>query len=473
MNNPAGQARQGGPTAAIIAGCAVFCLVLFLPVILNDGDTLWQVRTGEWIIDNRMVPASDPFSFTAGDRRWFAHEWLSEVLMALAFRLAGLPGVMALAAAACGLAAGVMLRVLRRFLSAKHAAEALILGACLAAPSLLARPHLLAWPALVLWCGGLVTARANRTAPNPALLLAMLAWVNMHGSFMAGLLLPFPFALEAMLDPGADRRRVAAAWGGFIAAACATALLNPDGLAGLLFPFHMLGMTSLAWIGEWKPFDFARFQPLEIMILVGLAAGLSGRLTVPPVRLLMILGLLHAALTHVRNQQLLGLIGTLILAEPVGIRLALGSAAPLGPAWRAIARGAAVAAVVALCLRVLLPLGPDRSGEAFAATIRSLPDGLTGQPVLNDYTLGGKLIFAGVRPFIDSRADLYGDAFLTRYHRILFLDRAELDRTLSAYRIAWTIFAEGSVVIDMMDQKPDWHRIPVGGGLVVHARANP
>jgi hypothetical protein len=467
MDIPAGR-----PAAAVIAGSVVFCLVLFLPVILNDGDTLWQVRTGEWILDHWTVPHTDPFSFTAGDKRWFAHEWLAEALMALAFRLGGLPGVMALAAAACGVAAGLMLHVLRRFLSGMHAIEALVLAACLAAPSLLARPHLLAWPALVLWCGGLVTARANRTAPSPALLPAMLAWVNLHGSFMAGLLLPFAFALEALLDRGADRRRVVLRWGGFIIAAWATALLNPDGLAGVLFPFRMLGMSSLAWIGEWKPTDFSRDTTLEAVLLGGLAFGLSGRITLPPVRLVLILSLLHAALTHVRNQQLLGIVGTLALAEPVGLRLALGRAAPLGRAWRRVATGSLAVAAVALCLRLALPLGPERSGAAFAAVIDAVPEALRRQPVLNDYALGGKLIFAGVRPFIDSRADLYGDDFLARYHRIVFLDRAELERTLAEYHIAWTIVAEDSPVVDMMDRELGWHRLPVGAGVVVHVRGD-
>jgi hypothetical protein len=35
--------------------------------------------------------------------------------------------------------------------------------------------------------------------------------------------------------------------------------------------------------------------------------------------------------------------------------------------------------------------------------------------VLNTYGFGGYLIFSGVRPFIDGRSDMYGDAFFMRY----------------------------------------------------------
>ena len=462
------------PSVAM-AGCLVFALVLFLPTILNDSDTLWQITTGEWILDHHTVPATDPFSFTAGDRHWYAHEWLAETLMGLAFRIGGMLGVMVLAAAACGLAAAVLLHHLRRFLSSKYAVEALILAMCSAAPSLLARPHLLAWPCLVLWCGGLVTARADRRAPHAALLPVMLLWVNLHGSFMLGLLLPIGFMIEALLDPGINRRAVFGAWTRFILAAWAVALLNPDGLGGLLFPIHLLGMHSLAWIGEWVPTDFAHLQVLEVMILAGLALGFSGKMTVPPIRLLMLLGLVHAALSHARNQQLLGIVGTLVLAEPIGAsliaaKLARGHAAPLGPAWRRVSAGAALIAVVALLVRVALPLSPQRSGAAFAGTLDAVPQAMRAQPVLNEYGLGGALIFNGVRPFIDGRADLYGDEFLTRYHRIVFLDHAELERALSEYQIAWTIFPAGHALIPVMDAMPGWQRLTEVNGSTIHAR---
>ena len=183
-------ARRTARSNVVIAGCLVFALVLFLPPILNDGDTLWQIRTGAWILDHHAIPAIDPFSFTAGNRPWFAHEWLAETLLALAFRAGGMQGVMVLAAGATGVTAALLLHYLRRFLPGIYAVMALIVALCNAGPSLLARPHLLAWPCLVLWCGSLVTARANRIVPSFALLPVMALWVNLHGSFMLGLLLP-------------------------------------------------------------------------------------------------------------------------------------------------------------------------------------------------------------------------------------------------------------------------------------------
>lgn len=306
----------------------------------------------------------------------------------------------------------------------------------------------------------------------------MLLWVNLHGSFLLGLLLPGAFMIEALFDPGADRPRVLIHWAGFTLAAWAVALFNPDFLAGVLFPIRLVGMSSLAWIGEWQPAGFGRgIQPLEIIILVGLALGFSGKIRLPPIRLLILLGLVHGALSHIRHQQLLGIVGVLVLAEPFGSSPGRGGAEAAGDfvarrAWRRLIPCAALVALAALAGRMALPLGPERSGAAFAATLDRLPPSLRARPVLNEYSLGGSLIFNGIRPFIDSRADLYGDAFLTRYSRIIRPDRAELARALSDYGIAWTIFPAASPLVGVLDHEPGWRRLVKADGIVIHTREN-
>jgi hypothetical protein len=468
---PAAMAQvEGLDPAVIIAGCLMFALVLFLSAILNDGDTLWQIRTGAWILDHRAIPPIDPFSFTAGDRPWFAHEWLAETLMALAFRAGGLQGIMVLAAGAVGLTAAVLLHHLRRFLPGLYVLVALIVALSNAAPSMLARPHLLAWPCLALWCGSLVTARARRTVPSFALLPVMVLWVNLHGSFMLGLLLPGAFMIEALFDPSANRYRVLICWTRFMLAAWAVALLNPDLLAGVLFPIHLVGMKSLAWIGEWRPTEFSGIQPLEVIIIAGLALGFSGKVRLPLIRLLMLLGLIHGALSHARHEQLLGILGVLIVAEPFGVSLGRGCAEASGRAWRGLAAVAVLVALAALAGRIALPMGPEHTGAAFAATLDRVPPALRAQPVLNEYGLGSQLIFNGVRPFIDSRADLYGDAFLIRYHQIIVANCVELERALSEYGIVWTIFPSDYPIVQVLDQEPEWRRLIDADGVVIHTR---
>jgi hypothetical protein len=117
-----------------------------------------------------------------------------------------------------------------------------------------------------------------------------------------------------------------------------------------------------------------------------------------------------------------------------------------------------------------VPMGPERTGETFAAMLDHVPADLRAKPVLNDYSVGGGLIFQGVRPFIDSRADLYGDAFLADYRKIVWPDRAALERALTEYRIAWTIFPSEDRVVAVMDREPGWRRLYAADGLVIHTR---
>lgn len=469
---PASRPGLGEPRwdlVAVACFCLIFAAVLAVPAIFNDPDTYWHIRTGDWVIAHHAIPTTDPFGFAAGVRHWFSHEWLSQVLLALAFRAGGWFGVWVLAAAAAGIAAAVLMRHLRIFLNDIDATVAWFLACCLGAPSMLARPHLLAWPCLAIWCAGLTVARAERRPPSWLLLPVMLVWVNLHGSFMAGLLLPFALAVEAWFDPEADRRRVAMGWGKFIAAAWAVALANPAFISGVLFPFNMLQMHSLSWIDEWTPSDFSHLDPLEVAILALLLLGFASPVRLPPIRLLLLVALVHSALAHGRNEQLLGIIGACLLAEPIGVGLARGrSSRP--PRWLAPAGG--VLAVAALVVRLFVPLDPIHANTRFAAAMAAVPSELRARPVLNDYGYGGRLIFLGIRPFVDGRADMYGDAFLTRYRQATMDGGEALAALLSDYAIDWTVFPANSRMSGFMDARPGWHRLEDRDGIAVYVRVD-
>jgi hypothetical protein len=91
-------------------------------------------------------------------------------------------------------------------------------------------------------------------------------------------------------------------------------------------------------------------------------------------------------------------------------------------------------------------------------------------PVLNDYAFGGYLIWIGVKPFIDSRADLYGSEFLSNYAALATPDKNALASTLAHYHVRWTIFAAGAPVVKLLDAMPGWHRLYADRIAVVHVR---
>src|SRR5687767_2579322 len=52
--------------------------------VLQDGDTLWHIAAGQWILQHAAIPAQDVYSHTMRGAAWTAHEWLSEVILAAA-----------------------------------------------------------------------------------------------------------------------------------------------------------------------------------------------------------------------------------------------------------------------------------------------------------------------------------------------------------------------------------------------------
>jgi hypothetical protein len=457
---------------SLAAALGAWCAALFAPPFLNDADTWWHVATGRWILGHGAVPQADPFSHTMSGAPWVAHEWLSELLMALAWLAAGWSGVVMLFGAAVALAVGLLAWRLRRQLSPLPAFLVLLLAAACVAPGFLARPHVLVLAVLLPWVLGLIEAAEQGGRPPWRLLPLMALWANLHASFILGLALVPPFAWEAL--PATPLRRAATArrWALFLLAAVGMALLTPQGWHGLVFPFQLTGMQHLLDIGEWRPPDFSRFQPLELALLALLYVALTRGLVLPLPRLLILLCLLHMTLGHQRYQLQLGLIGAAILAAPLG--RALGEAAP-GDARGAAPPRWACAGVLALALaagaaRLAWPLQRGDSPNAPVSALRQVPESVRRTPVLNDYGFGGFLIFSGVRPFIDGRADMYGDRFLADYVAALKPDPAAFQALVERYGVRWIILGAGSPALGMIDALPQWHRLYADGTAVVYLR---
>jgi hypothetical protein len=447
---------------------AAFAVVLFAPAVLGDGDTYWHIAAGRWMLDNQAVLRIDPFSYTFAGHPWQTHEWLAEIVMALAYVGAGWSGVVLLFGVAAALTAGLLAHHLSRRLGGLTLIVTLVLSLACVAGSLLARPHLLALPLLEMWTAGLLVAREEGRAPSWKLLPLMVLWANLHSSFLIGLVLILPFALEAMQEEAP--RRAARSWAVFAALALLAAMLTPHGIYGLIFPFKLMAMPSLQLIGEWAPTNFQTFQPLAIAVAVALYVLLSRGAKVKPLRLLILLGLLYLALIHLRHHMLIAIVGPLILAEPLA--LALQASAP-GATPR---HGAAVALVFAVCLGVLtalrlwLPLERADGATTPATALAHVPAALLRSPVLNDYAFGGYLIFSDVRPFIDSRAELYGEKFLDCYVKMVRPDKPALQAALAKYRVRWTIFAADNPAAGAMDAMAGWHRLYADRWAVVHVR---
>ena len=476
--SPAGSLGRSAWTP-VAAALLLFSLTLLSPAILNDGDTFWHIAAGDWILAHRAVPTVDPFTFSFGGAPWTAHEWLSEVLLALSFLLGGWSGVVVLTAAAVAATIFIFIRRLARDLDGAALLCVAALGFGLVAGSLLARPHVFALPALAAWAAGLLSARDRDEAPSLALLPVMTLWSNLHGSFIFGLALIGPFALEAMLAAPPEKWIASArGWILFGLLAVGAALINPLGIEALLFPIRLMGQKSLAGVGEWRPEAFDHVGPMEIALLALLGFALLRPLRVAPVRLLLLIGLIHLALHHTRHGMLLGLLAPMILARPIAEALAktpeTHAQEPDAPRRLTHVQAAlALALFVALAgVRLALPVARADGPMAPISAVATVPAELRARPVLNHYDFGGYLIFSGIRPYVDGRADLFGDAFLDNFDRIAAGNAKALDAAIEKDAIVWTIFPPSSAVVRTLDARPGWKRIYADRDAIIHARAD-
>jgi len=454
-------------------GLVIFAVLLWATAMFNDGDTFWHLVAGNWIIDHGTIPHTDPFSFTFAGKPWLMHEWLSELLMATVFRLFGWSGLAVLTAAAGGLTVWLVARAAARWLGGLALWLTILLGLGMIAPHFLVRPHILVLPLLALWCGELVEARSDNRQPGWWLIAVMILWANMHGSFLFGLCLVAPFALEASLAvPRAECRPVIIGWGSFGLVALIACLLTPHGIEGLLFPIKLLIMPGISGVTEWATSDLSKPSMLEIGLLGAVFVIVRQRADVPLLRLLILLALVHLTFKHSRQEMMLGLMGVLLLAEPLG-RTFTGTMngrpgqRPSSPIALILA---SVFVIVLMSVRLALLVTEPRTENTPVEALAAVPETLRTQPVLNHYDVGGYLIWKGVRPFIDGRTDMYGADFFAAYNQAVGPNQAALEKILRDYRIQWTLLRNDTGAAAIMDRLPGWKRLYTDKHFVVYVR---
>lgn len=458
--------------------------------LLLDGDTYWHIAAGQWVLRNGTVPKVDPFSHTKLGSTWTAHEWLSEVIMAAAHQIGGWDFVVIITSVAFAVAIALLMRALLSWFEPIYALLFAALAVSMTSGHLLARPHMLAIPLMIIWTIELVRASEAKRSPRWWMLPVMTVWANLHGGFTLGIALACAIAVEALLNATPEERSATAkTWGVFLALALVSALLTPHGVQGILFTWQLMFQLpyALERVGEWHSPNFHTFQPMELWLLGGLALVMHQGLRLPPIRLLLLIGLLHLALKHQRNVELVGLLAPLFLASPFAAqwRLAQQSKQHLESADRVfnlLARPAGRSAVLAslvLLLAASLYSAAARQlvlpeTAAPAAAVRAVQQAGVKGRVLNSYGSGGYLIYVGIPVFIDGRADMYGDSLLREYIEALELRTSDgLVKLLAKYQIDWTLLEPDNSAVALLDHLPQWRRLYEDKTAVVHVRVSP
>jgi len=454
-------------------GVGVYALVLMVgPALLQDSDTYWQIAVGQWILDHHALPRVDIYSFTKAGEPWVSSSWLAQVLYATSYNLAGWTGPVVLAAGCIAVAFALLTHILGRRIPAAFAVTVAIAALVLSKGHFLARPHVLVLPVMLAWAYGLMSASERGRAPSPWLLPLIALWANLHGGFVFGLVLVGGFALDALWNADRARRRsVALRWAAFGVGALIACCATPYGWGSILAARKILDLGELLHlIYEWMPANFSKFGAFEMAILTLIAGALFGGVKLSPPRIALVLGLLHMALSHVRNLEIFALLLPIVVLTPVASQFALR------PAWTA--RNWAPMPVAAVMLLLggwtwLLAANttfanPESQSPAAAVDVLKAHN---SRRVLNDLPFGGYLIWRQIPVFVDGRAELYGEAFDMAYYRAMQLkDVNELLDILKKWDIDAVLLTPHTPAVGLLDHIDGWRRVHTDQNAVLHVR---
>lgn len=262
---------------------------------VSDFDLGWQLATGRWVAQHHHIPSTDVFSFTAQGESWVYPVGAGLVLYAT-YLLGGYALISWIGALAC---VGTVALLLRR-------------GSAVSAGIAIVAVPLIAWRTtpradmftVVLFAAFLSLLWDNYQTGRARLWLLpllMVAWVNLHFGFVAGLALMLAYVGVELTETifGDERRRAALqrlrhAWGWLVCAAVAT-LVNPWGWGiyrALMRQQRAAGQQQLN-IGEWSsvPVSWTAFSTV-----------LSVRETQGAIYLLLVIAVIAAGVALLRRQ---------------------------------------------------------------------------------------------------------------------------------------------------------------------------
>lgn len=462
---------------------------------LQDGDTYMHIGIGEWIITHQSVPKVDVFSHTMSGQPWKAHEWLSEVILALSYKLGGWTGLVFLTGLCTAATVALLLRFMLFSVVPLYAIGFSLLSYCGIVTHMVARPHVLTWPLIVLWAWGLVDACEKKRRPSWLLLLVMVLWANLHGGFVLGLAIITPFAIESVVGADPDECfNVCRRWVEFIVAAFLSALINPIGWHVYEFFFHLMNNGYLKNISEWRMTKLAEDLDLLLWLNTLLMLSMLGMLRLPVVRIVFILVLFYEALLFVRYISIFAILIPFVIATPFGAGYktwlsGFGSRSSLGSktsqkldfwfetfarpsSWVAKSAGFCLVLLVALWAYYFNKNEPNNGIVPERAVNQILAKGVTGN-VLNTAGSGGYLILKGIPVYVDGRADLYGSEFMQRYTEILSITSPDaLSSVLNSTHISWVLMPNGANLSKQMASVKGWEEFYADQSAVVYRRAN-
>jgi hypothetical protein len=453
----------------LVIAIAFLGIVFMASRPMIDSDTWWHLRTGQWIVDHRAVPAVDSFSLTRSGSAWYYPAWISEILMLEVFSIAGLTGLNLLFGALIVLSFVIIFLTMRG--DPYLRALVLVLAAGASEIYWSARPQIFTFlfTACFFYClREFLQGRKNLLWILPIL---MVVWVNTHPGFAVGFIL----ILLAMVGEGLKflssrearspeaRRRLG--WISGTGLACLLASgINPSGWKIISYPFQTVSIQFLQnYIQEWQSPNFHSLNAQLFLILFFLAWAVIAfsPKKFEPGDFCLLAVISYMGFLAWRNTYLLSVVGPALIldyGQPI-LEARFPGWAPDHAVSRAM--GIVNSAVLAVATVVLAAaVVANNTPASLAATVRreapvDAVEYLSKNPdwgnMLNSYNWGSYLLWnlPSYPVFVDGRTDLYGDEILNQYLRAENT-RAGWQDVLAAWDIRVVLLEPSAPVVQVL-----------------------
>ncbi len=470
--------RRKSIGAAKLFSFPVMCMVLLAAAIVAntprgigivEPDIWWHLLNAQNLLQHHSLSRVDTYTFTVAGSPWISFEWLSEIPFFLAFRAAGLQGIVVLYSFIMVLIfVGVYYRSCRAGADCKDAAVATMGGICLASAMLAPRTLLFGW--LCLTGVLLVLDHFRRTGNGLWLLPPLFAlWINLHGSWVYGIIVIVLTIASGLLEGewglvGANRWRPAELKKLLLALAASLAALfaNPFGYKLVLYPldFVVRLRTALQVATYWLPVDFStQIGKFALgLIFVVLAVVLFSRRRWRLDEVLLTAFALWSGLMHEKLLDFTAIIVVPILAPH--LKLFPPYQQKLDKPWLNAAIIAAVVASVILLFPSGVSLQRQIDREYPRAALDFMRrDHLNGQ-IFNQTEWGGYMEWTTpeFKPFIDGRTDIFVyKGVFDDYLNALWIRQPA--NVFDKYRIDYVLLQPEQPLVHLLERSPGWRLI--------------
>lgn len=468
----------------------VFSLVIILGQhMLNaDGDLPRHLAAGRLIFQSHSIPNTEPFMYPYADRAYISHEWLSDIIFYLIDNYFGLAGIVLLSATLLAMAYTLLYAFLSSQVKYRIPIIVIVIWGIIATiPNWITRPYLFSILLLVIWL-----IAADRLARGQAVSLwylpaLMILWSNLHGEFIAGILVLIAYAVgwtwDYLRSPDTMKPEIGKKLWVVLILSCLASFFRPGSGQSWIIILSFLNnryLTSLIIEAQSPNFQQPTFFLMFGLLIYSIFLLAIKRERISTGHALLLAGFSAMALVAARNIHLYTVVVPFVLAKPlttssenkylIGVENILRNIEEnlKGILWPLIT-------VILFCVFIL------NTGDArnYQFDRNSFPvdavEWLKSHPqegnVFNDINWGGYIAFQTwprQSIFIDSIGDYSGDA-TKEYISVMSLSDTWYEVFLK-YNIRWAIISPQSLLAKTLMNNLHWKLIYKDNTAVILTR---